>query len=84
MNVEDVKLGQNGHNGHLIDLREVVKTYETGAGSFTALKGIDLRVDEGEFLAVGNPAPPRPLSPETFISSMTSSGVMDVRTLAKA
>jgi putative ABC transport system ATP-binding protein len=39
-------------NGHLIDLREVVKAYETAAGAFTALNGIDLQVDEGEFVAV--------------------------------
>jgi putative ABC transport system ATP-binding protein len=36
----------------LIDLRDVIKTYETGAGAFTALKGIDLQVDKGEFVAV--------------------------------
>ena len=53
------------HNGHLstdngsrltssaiIDLRNVIKVYETPAGPFTALKGIDLAVDRGEFLAV--------------------------------
>jgi len=33
-------------------LRQVVKTFETAAGSFTALKGIDLQVKPGEFLAV--------------------------------
>ena len=36
----------------IIDLRNVVKVYETPAGPFTALKGIDLAVDRGEFLAV--------------------------------
>jgi ABC-type lipoprotein export system ATPase subunit len=46
------------HNGAgltsraIIDLRGVVKVYATPAGPFTALKGIDLRVDRGEFLAV--------------------------------
>jgi putative ABC transport system ATP-binding protein len=39
-------------NGHLISLRQVVKTFETAAGSFIALKGIDLQVKPGEFLAV--------------------------------
>ncbi|MDQ7858182.1 MAG: ATP-binding cassette domain-containing protein [Armatimonadota bacterium] len=38
--------------GHLIDLRRVVKVYESAAGTFTALKGVDLRVEEGEFVAV--------------------------------
>ena len=49
------KLGdQNGatRDGYLIDLREVVKTYETGAGAFTVLKGINLQENEGEFVAV--------------------------------
>ena len=39
-------------NAHLVELRQVVKTFETPAGSFTALKGIDLNVDGGEFVAV--------------------------------
>ncbi|MBN1991922.1 MAG: cyclic nucleotide-binding domain-containing protein [Anaerolineae bacterium] len=39
-------------NNALINLRQVVKTYETPAGSFTALKGIDLQVNAGEFVAV--------------------------------
>jgi putative ABC transport system ATP-binding protein len=37
---------------HLIDLREVVKAYRTPVGDFIALDGIDLQVDEGEFVAV--------------------------------
>ncbi|OGO35122.1 MAG: ABC transporter ATP-binding protein [Chloroflexi bacterium RBG_16_57_11] len=36
----------------LIDLRQVVKTYTSSAGSFTALRGIDLRIDSGEFVAI--------------------------------
>ncbi|KKM08684.1 hypothetical protein SY88_22950 [Clostridiales bacterium PH28_bin88] len=39
-------------NEHLIDLRQVVKTYESTAGIFTALHGVDLQVDAGEFVAV--------------------------------
>ncbi|MHB0857918.1 MAG: ABC transporter ATP-binding protein [Anaerolineae bacterium] len=39
-------------NEHLIDLRRVVKTYETAAGKFTALKSVDLVVDHSEFVAV--------------------------------
>ncbi len=41
-----------GPNGYLIDLRNVVKSYESVAGTFTALKGVDLKVDAGEFVAV--------------------------------
>lgn len=36
----------------LIELRRVVKVYESLAGSVTALKGVDLRVFQGEFLVV--------------------------------
>src|SRR4026207_271008 len=36
----------------LIDLRNVVKTYNSLAGSVTALHGIDLQVFSGEFLIV--------------------------------
>jgi len=46
----------NGHSGNgdrpLIDLRGVVKTYESTAGKFTALKGIDLRINAGEFVTI--------------------------------
>lgn len=37
---------------HLIDLRQVVKAYITPVGDFIALDGIDLTIDEGEFVAV--------------------------------
>jgi putative ABC transport system ATP-binding protein len=49
------KTANEGHgngNGHLIDLRQVVKTFEGAAGIFTALKGIDLKVGDGEFLSI--------------------------------
>ena len=39
-------------NGHLIDLRRVTKNYEGPAGVFTALNGVDLQVQAGEFVAV--------------------------------
>ena len=42
----------NRRNGSLIELRQVAKTYATAAGAFAALKGIDLQVREGEFIAV--------------------------------
>jgi len=37
---------------HLVDIRQVVKTYESAAGSFTALKSVDLEVEPGQFVAV--------------------------------
>jgi putative ABC transport system ATP-binding protein len=39
-------------NGHLIELRQASKTYATPAGPFTALKGVDLTISRGEFVAV--------------------------------
>ena len=45
--------GQNAdHSDHLIELRQVVKTYEGAAGKFIALDGVDLEVEAGEFVAV--------------------------------
>ena len=36
----------------LIDLNQVKKAYKTDAGLFLALKGIDLHVNEGEYVAI--------------------------------
>jgi len=43
-------------NGALINLRDVVKTYETGAGDVTVLEDITLRVQRGEFISVVGPS----------------------------
>jgi putative ABC transport system ATP-binding protein len=43
-------------NGALIDLRDVVKTYQTGAGGVTVLEGISLQVQRGEFVSVVGPS----------------------------
>ncbi len=51
-NQEEINQRYGNPNGHLIELRKVVKIYESAAGTFPALKGIDLQVDRGEFLAV--------------------------------
>jgi putative ABC transport system ATP-binding protein len=40
----------------LIDLRDVFKSYETGAGEVPVLKDVDLRVREGEFVGVVGPS----------------------------
>jgi putative ABC transport system ATP-binding protein len=37
---------------HLIDLNMVTKSYQTDAGLFMALKGIDLHVEAGEFVSI--------------------------------
>ncbi len=39
-------------NGNFIQLCQVVKTFESAAGNFTALKDINLQVKEGEFVGV--------------------------------
>ncbi|MBN1992661.1 MAG: ABC transporter ATP-binding protein [Anaerolineae bacterium] len=48
--------GANGQyvddNGLLVDLRHVVKTFESAAGTFTALKNLDLQVGTGEFVSI--------------------------------
>lgn len=47
---------QNGRSPatttQLIHLDQVVKAYQTPAGQFTALKGVDLHINSGEFVAI--------------------------------
>jgi ABC-type lipoprotein export system ATPase subunit len=40
------------HNEPLITLRQVHKVYQTAAGGYTALRNIDLAIDQGEFVGV--------------------------------
>jgi putative ABC transport system ATP-binding protein len=40
----------------LVELRGVAKTYGTGPGAVQALRGVDLRVEDGEFVAVMGPS----------------------------
>jgi len=42
----------SNNNQHLIELSNIHKIYKTAAGEFPALKGINLTVNEGEFVAV--------------------------------
>jgi putative ABC transport system ATP-binding protein len=37
---------------HLVDVRQAVKRYESAAGAVTALKGVNLQISAGEFVAV--------------------------------
>lgn len=46
------RTGSNGASESLITLQNVVKTYTTPAGAFKALRGIDLQIKKGEFVAV--------------------------------
>ena len=45
-------VNSNDFKGPLINLNQVDKMYETPAGSFRALKGIDLQINKGEFVTV--------------------------------
>jgi putative ABC transport system ATP-binding protein len=48
---------EHGSNGHaLIELRDVMKAYETGAGDVTVLEDVNLRVQPGEFVGVVGPS----------------------------
>jgi ABC-type lipoprotein export system ATPase subunit len=40
------------NNPTLIDIKNLVKVYKTPAGDFTAVKGIDVEVQTGEFVAI--------------------------------
>lgn len=40
----------------LIELRAITKTYGQGQAAFQALRGVDLRIDAGEFVAVMGPS----------------------------
>ena len=44
--------GHNPEVAHLIDVRQAVKRYQSAAGTFTALKGVNLQINPGEFVAV--------------------------------
>jgi putative ABC transport system ATP-binding protein len=50
---EETKSGNpQQRNETIIDLNQMVKTYETPSGAFTALQDINLRIQAGEFVAV--------------------------------
>ena len=42
----------SGQSDYAIDTRQLVKVYKTAAGNYPALKGIDLQVKHGEFVAM--------------------------------
>ena len=46
----------NSGNHHLIELQGVTKVYGGGGASMEALRGIDLKIEEGEFVSVMGPS----------------------------
>src|SRR5512143_1663452 len=46
----------NGGNGAIIDMAQIRKIYDTGKVQVEALKGIDLSVKRGEFVAIVGPS----------------------------
>jgi putative ABC transport system ATP-binding protein len=51
-----VTAGKPGERAPLIDLQGVTKVYRTGRLEYSALRGIDLRIDQGEMVAVVGPS----------------------------
>src|SRR5512138_340809 len=45
-------MSSNGPSEPLIQLRKVVKTFKNAAGEFRVLKGVDLTLRQGEFVAI--------------------------------
>ena len=43
-------------NDTLVRLENVEKVFKTRAGPFTALRGVDLQIQEGEFVAIVGPS----------------------------
>jgi putative ABC transport system ATP-binding protein len=50
------KNGVAESNGHIIDMQAITKVYDTGKIQVEALRGIDLRVKKGEFVAIVGPS----------------------------
>ena len=50
------KNGSAESNGHIIDMQAITKVYDTGKIKVEALRGIDLKVKKGEFVAIVGPS----------------------------
>jgi putative ABC transport system ATP-binding protein len=56
MNTRDTQQRESTSEKHLIEFRGVTKVYGKGQASMQALQGIDLRINEGEFVAIMGPS----------------------------
>jgi len=54
--IESRAAGADAAASAVIELRQVTKTYGTGLAAMQALRGVDLRIDGGEFVAVMGPS----------------------------
>jgi putative ABC transport system ATP-binding protein len=56
MNTSGTQQRESSSEKHLIEFRVVTKVYGQGQASMQALRGIDLCIDEGEFVAIMGPS----------------------------
>jgi len=50
--IDNVNEHTHGQHKKLIELHQLVKIYDTSAGFFTALDGVDLTIEKGEFVSI--------------------------------
>ncbi len=50
------KNGNKNGNGHIVEVKDVVKSFKVGDGEITILKGISFDVDKGEFVSIVGPS----------------------------
>ena len=46
----------NGNGNHLIEMKELTRTYQLGPQDIYALRGVDLIIDHGEYVAIMGPS----------------------------
>jgi putative ABC transport system ATP-binding protein len=49
-------IGTNGNGQHLIEMRDLTRVYQLGAEEIHALRGIDIVLEQGEYVAIMGPS----------------------------